>query len=180
MSAVTQHRDPCAAERGCTRRHWPCPLGRAVQSRARGFTLIEMLVALLVLSIGLLGIAALQLTSLRSNHSAAMRSQATLLAYDIVDRMRANRGDAITGDYDIALGATPSGTSVADDDLKDWETNLTDTLGPTAKGSVNAVQDATDASTTTVTVQIQWDDSNGDAGSASNDQALTFVLETQI
>src|SRR5262249_56408603 len=58
--------------------------------RARGFTLIEALVALLVLSIGLLGVAALQLTSLRSNPSSSFRSQATLLAYDVVDRMRAN------------------------------------------------------------------------------------------
>lgn len=57
----------------------------------RGFTLIEVLVAMVVLSIGLLGLAGLQATSLKSNQSAYHRSQATQLAYEMADRMRANR-----------------------------------------------------------------------------------------
>jgi len=61
--------------------------------RGRGFSLIEVLVALLVLSIGLLGLAALQVQGLRFNHDALVRTQATNLAYDIVDRMRANRAN---------------------------------------------------------------------------------------
>ncbi|HLE93281.1 MAG TPA: type IV pilus modification protein PilV, partial [Sulfuricaulis sp.] len=56
----------------------------------RGFSLIEVLVALLVLSIGLLGLAALQTTSLQYNTGSYFRTQATFLAYDIIDRMRAN------------------------------------------------------------------------------------------
>ena len=60
----------------------------------RGATLIEVLVAMLVLSIGLLGLAGMQMTALKSNQSAYYRSQATVLAYDIIDRMRANRADA--------------------------------------------------------------------------------------
>ena len=60
----------------------------------QGFSLIEVLVALLVLSIGLLGLAALQTTSLQYNTGSYHRTQATFLAYDIIDRMRAN-GDAI-------------------------------------------------------------------------------------
>ena len=55
-----------------------------------GFTLIEVLIAMLVLAVGLLGLAGLQATSLRNNQSAYNRSQATQLAYDIADRMRAN------------------------------------------------------------------------------------------
>lgn len=58
--------------------------------RQRGFSLIEVLVALLVLSIGLLGLAALQTTSLQFNTGSYHRTQATFLAYDIIDRMRAN------------------------------------------------------------------------------------------
>ena len=54
--------------------------------RHRGFTLVEALVALLALSIGLLGVAALQMSGLRSNMSSAWRSQATYLSYDIIDR----------------------------------------------------------------------------------------------
>lgn len=59
-------------------------------NRQDGFTLIEILVAVLILSLGLLGLAGLQAASMRANHSAYLRSQATQLAYDIADRMRAN------------------------------------------------------------------------------------------
>ena len=55
-----------------------------------GFTLTEVLVALLVLGIGLLGLAALQARGVKFNHDANARSQATLLAYQIMDQMRAD------------------------------------------------------------------------------------------
>ena len=75
----------------------------------RGFTLIEILVSLLVLSVGLLGLAALQGTALKNNNSAASRSQATFLAYDIIDRMRANPTAFDGGNYDNAYGVAPTG-----------------------------------------------------------------------
>ncbi len=65
--------------------------------RSRGFTLLEVLVAMVVLSVGLLGLSGLQTSSLRNNHSAFLRSQATLVSNDIIDRMRANRDSAIGG-----------------------------------------------------------------------------------
>ncbi|MHB8727921.1 MAG: type IV pilus modification protein PilV [Sulfuricaulis sp.] len=68
--------------------------------RARGFSLVEVLVSLLVLSIGLLGLAALQTTSLRFNRQSYQRTQATLQAYDILDRMRANTLGRQAGNYD--------------------------------------------------------------------------------
>ena len=138
--------------------------------RARGFTLIEALVALLVLSIGLLGVAALQLSSLRSNHSSSLRSQATLLAYDIVDRMRANQAAANAGAYDIALATTPSGGTVASDDLVRWKQNLSNTL-PAGNG---AVARSGAGGATKFTVTVQWDDSRG------AEPPLSFVMETQI
>ena len=58
--------------------------------KSQGFTLIEMLIALVVLSIGLLGLASLQATSLRMNDSAYFRTQAVSLGYDIFERMRGN------------------------------------------------------------------------------------------
>ena len=76
--------------------------------RKAGFTLLEVLVALVVLSIGLLGLSGLQTSSLRNNHSAFLRSQATVVTNDIIDRMRANRDSALAGDYNIAYtAATP-------------------------------------------------------------------------
>ena len=70
----------------------------------RGFTMMEVLIALIILSIGLLGLAALQTTALRNNHGAYLRTQAILQAYDMSDRMRAN--DPAATSY-IGIGASP-------------------------------------------------------------------------
>jgi len=62
----------------------------------RGFSLFELLIALLVLSIGLIGLATLQAQGIRSNYSASSRSEATFLAIDIADRMRSNMRNTST------------------------------------------------------------------------------------
>lgn len=67
-----------------------------------GFSLIEVLIALVVLAIGLLGLATLQMTSLQFNSDAYLRSQATVLAYDIADRMRSNMTGVVAGNYTVA------------------------------------------------------------------------------
>lgn len=70
-----------------------------------GFTLIEVLIAVVILAGGLLGLAALQATTLRNNQSAYFRSLATQLAYDISDRMRSNRAGVIAGNYNDAAAS---------------------------------------------------------------------------
>lgn len=137
--------------------------------RVRGFTLIEALVALLVLSIGLLGVAALQLTSLRNNSNSALRTQATLLAYDIVDRMRANRFAALNADaYVVAFGDTLDPGTVAGDDVQRWKDLIGQTL-PAGDGEIERL-----AGTNTFVIRIQWDDSRG------QEDPLVFALETEI
>jgi len=137
--------------------------------RSAGVSLIEVLVAVLVLSIGLLGVANLQLTAIRNAHSAYLRSQASLLAQDILDRIRANRANATS--YNIALAASPpTGSSLPEQDLKAWLDSLAASL-PQGDGAV-----AVNAGTpTTVTVTIQWDDSRGLDGSAT--QSWTYTTE---
>lgn len=79
--------------------------------RATGFSLLEVLIALLVLSLGLLGLAALQVTSLKFNTESYYRTQATFLAYDIIDRMRANplgRANYIVADQTAAVNKISS------------------------------------------------------------------------
>ena len=87
------------------------------RSAMEGFSLIEVLVALFVLSIGLLGLAALQTTGLKLNHQSYERTQATLQAYDIIDRMRTNKsgtGDTVNTTYDnVSLGSAPGTTDCA-------------------------------------------------------------------
>jgi len=137
-----------------------------------GFTLLEVLIALLVMSIGLLGIGKMMVLSARANDSAYMRSQATALGYTILDAMRANRQSAIVQGYDTALGVFPGspgcGTTVAaacnsgqqaQNDLWQWGTSLAAQL-PGGVGSVTTVTalDAGGAANITATVTVQWID----------------------
>ena len=146
------------------------PSRHGIVRETRGFTLIEALVALLVLSIGLLGIASLQLTSLRFNQSASTRSQATLLAYDIIDRMRVNPQVAANGGYDVDFAKSKTGAALADKDVQQWKGKLSTSL-PAGDGRIVRVVGAT---TTTYRVTIQWDDSRG------QNQKTEFRMETQL
>jgi type IV pilus assembly protein PilV len=84
---------------------------RSARSAAAGFTMLEVLVALLVISLGLLGLAGLQGVSLKNNVSAAQRTIATQLAYDISDRMRANLFSVYSYAYNYSnYSTTPAGT----------------------------------------------------------------------
>lgn len=138
--------------------------------QTHGFTLIEILVTLVVLSIGLLGLAGLQLNGLKSNHNAYLRSQATILTLDIADRMRANRTSAIAGSYDIGMGEEPADAScegigsncstaaLAGADLSEWKAILANSL-PQGDGSIART---VAGGTTLVTIIVQWDDSKGE------------------
>jgi type IV pilus assembly protein PilV len=86
-----------------------------VARRDAGFSLIEILITLVVLSVGLLGLAALHAESLRSSRSAYLRTKAVGLASDMADRMRANRPGALAGDYISATGDAGSNKDCADD-----------------------------------------------------------------
>lgn len=132
--------------------------GRALVMRsARGLTLIEILVAVLVVSVGLLGLAGLQAGALQQNHAAYTRTQVTNLAADITDRMRANRERAQAGDYNLALDdSAPTGTSVAANDLRAWRSLIADVL-PRGTGAVDVEADDD------VTVSICWLDTRDSA-----------------
>ncbi|MCP5012167.1 MAG: type IV pilus modification protein PilV [Aestuariibacter sp.] len=131
----------------------------------KGFTLIEVLVAVLVLSMGLLGVAGMQMLSLKNTNSAYQRAQATQLAYDILDRMRANRDEAlktgsgyvasIGGSYSTSTACetgTCSASNMATYDIANWKTALADTL-PSGDGSTSI-----NTGTNMVTVNVIWDD----------------------
>ena len=137
--------------------------------RLAGFSLLEVLIALVILSVGLLGIAAMISTTLKSNDSAYMRTQATALAYNIIDRMRANRTAAENGMYDVAMpasaatggnptnctGATCGSATLAAYDLGQWEYDLA-TLLPQGRGAVTSTDNS---GVTLVTITVLWNDS---------------------
>jgi type IV pilus assembly protein PilV len=142
----------------------------------RGLSLVEVLVTLVLVSVGLLGIAGLQIASVQNTSSAAQRFEATLLAEDILERMRANRAEAMTNAYDLAFGADPGTVGVAQDDLLAWR----DSLG-TLPGGDGAI-DVDDGGVATITVR--WTDVSDD-NSPSEDNpddltAMTFQLRTEL
>lgn len=143
--------------------------------QARGFTLIEVMVAVLVLSIGLLGVAGLQLSALRANQSAGWRTQATYLAYDIIERMRLNAANRAAYAVAIGAGGVAADTSTAALDIAAWKTSLAATL-PLGDGTV--VLGGADSSLVTVTVQ--WDDSRGDNTGAANINPLIFTMQSRL
>ena len=77
----------------------PTFVQKSLPARSDGVTLIEVLVAILILSFGLLGSAGLQMAGLRAALAANQRTTATLLAYDAADRMRANKVGVTAGNY---------------------------------------------------------------------------------
>ncbi len=101
------------------------PSNRTSNARQHGTTLIEILVAIVVLSIGLLGLAGLQLKGIQVNQGSSYRSQAAFLAEDIADRMRADRAGVLAGAYSTPANTTfataPAGAPAA---LVEWLARL--------------------------------------------------------
>jgi type IV pilus assembly protein PilV len=110
--------------------------------------MIEVLIAVLILAIGLLGMANMQASGMRSTHGAYLRTQATILAGDILDSMRANVTAARAGSYDIAFGGNGTGGTIEGDDLVAWKANLAAIL-PAGDGQITTTG-------SDVTVEISW------------------------
>jgi type IV pilus assembly protein PilV len=117
----------------------------------RGFSMLEVLIAVLVFSLGIIGLAGLLIFAIQSNHVAYLRTQATFLAHNMADRMSANPaglwgngGNSFyNGSYPVsastascAAGCDPQ--QLADYDKAQWSTQLT-TFLPNAHGNINCI-----------------------------------------
>lgn len=151
----------------------PCTPPQVV--RQSGIALVEVLVAVLILGIGILGVASTQVVALQMNSQSQNRSQAVLMAEDLLDRVRANPENAI--DYKLepgdAVGADggacdtsydPTEPTVAENDIASWENSLA-CLFPDAERTV-VVGGAV------VTVTISWDQNDANAN--------PVIVRTQI
>lgn len=155
------------------------PMGYTVKTlplkQQRGFTLLEVLIALLVLSIGLLGLAALQTVGLRSNQMATMRTQATWVAYEITDRIRAN----LVGTYELDADNNVTGVfqhyvitscppaDVAQAMALDDRTEFCNTVSQLPGGQVAITQSIDADNVASYLVTVYWDEARtGATGTA--------------
>ncbi len=135
-----------------------------------GFTLLEVLVAVIVLTLALLGLASLQNVGVRGSHNAYLYSQATILAYDMIDRMRANRGEALAGNYNIAIAdGSPGVATVSSADVTDWLLGVAAEL-PDGDGSAALNGDI-------ATITVQWTNPTGTEEGNRNE---TVAVQAQL
>ncbi len=161
----------------------------------QGFSLLEVLVALVILAIGMLGIARMLLLTHKANSSSYIRQQASQSAYDILDRIYANRQAAINGNYTVSnlvlAGApTPPGAPTTNCDTTvcssnqmasydTWYWLATDVAQlPNGCGSIAV---AVAGVNTTVTVTVQWDDSPAQKALGITNPAPTqLIIQSQL
>jgi len=155
------------------------PARRRVPGRRRqaGITLIELLVSLLIFSFGMLGLAGLHIRTLAYAQSSLFRSQATALADDVFDRMRADRTNARKtasggGSWVTAIDQGFEDVGSANTDLADWKQSV-EALLPGGQASIAVTNDGL------VTVTIAWRDTK-DTGGDTPDPAQTFVTVSRL
>ena len=150
------------------------------KSRSRGFSMIEVLIALVILALGLLGVALLQTLSLRYSQSANYRTKAVNLAYDWLDQARANRAQLdmyssisatdFSGVPLSSCGAPPTGFLTPQQNRTRWICDVKSELGEEAFATV------TSPSSRVVQVVVNWADNNGVVGTGNG----TVTLESQL
>ena len=126
-------------------------------NRQRGVSLVESMIALLVISVGLLGIAALQITSMKQNNSALQHSQAVWIGYNIADRIRANYGQFVNyAGIDTSIGYTQdcstgscTNAQMIVADAADWSTEVQNL--PAGRGTITG-------NATSLLIRVMWDD----------------------
>ncbi len=147
-----------------------------LNTQQNGSSLIEVLVTMIIISLGLLGQAGLISLSSKTNNAAFMRTEATLLAQDILERLRLNRTLAVAGSFNVnyaASGSDPSssitGTAIQNNELRDWKTSIEQALS-SGDGQVS-VDGAGN-----VTINIRWSEV---AKGASDGTITPTVFSTQ-
>ena len=126
----------------------------------RGVSMLEVLISAIILSLGLLGLAGLQMNALRNNQSSMERSMAVVESYSIIDAMRIDRDNAIAGGFNIALDADPVEGSFSGNEIGKWRQRLQDLLGDDASGAIACADSV-------CTVTVQWNDQRGTGGNAA-------------
>lgn len=137
----------------------------SVPRKVRGMSLIEVMVAVLVLAVGLLGIAAMQSLALRGGQSSLESTQAVIQTASIIESMRANP----TGNYNGTYTSAPTGTTLVARDLNEWMAGMRGEANWRGVTVTPAIIGATAQATiagcpTACVITVQWDDSRAGGG----------------
>lgn len=148
--------------------------------RQRGMTVIEVLIATLIVSLGVAGALSVHGRAFVGSDSAGYRTQASWLATNLIERARANVDD----DYTIAIGAASAGSGQAARDLSTWKTQLARAL-PAGDGSVtvaNVNDPVTGVVVRSVRVTVRWDDrrASGDRATLGDPVFRYVTAETYL
>lgn len=132
----------------------------------RGVSLIEVLVSVVILGVGLLGVAAMQSLALRSGQSSLESSQAVIQTTSIIEAMRANVVNGASYNLSSMQCSVPNGGSQAQNDLRGWLMALKNTIGggATTCGQITGCPGA-------CVITVQWDDQR--AGGSTARQLVT-------
>jgi|GEM_PF-2845146 len=133
-----------------------------------GFSLIEVLVSVVIVTMGLLGLAGMSIRSLAANDSSGYRATAALAALQVSDAMRGNRQLVIEDKFDAALGAASLTDPRAQSVISAWKGTLARL--PLGDGSI-----AYSPATQTVLVTVQWDDRRGNQSSTETSTLQTYA-----
>lgn len=136
----------------------------SIPRNQKGASLLEVLIAVLILAIGLLGIAALQAVTLRNMQGSGDRSVAVIQTYAMFDMMRANRDDALDGSYDTAgyLCEAPEGGTRINNEHAAWIEQMQQSMGPSACGEVDCAVGGE------CTVRVRWSEERLQGGSQTH------------
>ena len=160
--------------------------------KQQGFSLIEALVAFLILSVGMLGIASLQTMSLKSGHTAAMRTVAVMKVEEVLESMRSNpaviasyaAGTADTGtdngcSQTTVAAATCTPAQMALDEILRWKNSLIEALPNNAATTASIVVTPPVAGSTLnlVVVTVNWSERDLDTGGAAN---MNYSVSVQM
>lgn len=128
----------------------------------RGVSLIEVMVSVLIVTLGLLGAAALQATALRNNQGSYERTQTSILTQGIFDAMRANLAAVNANRYNTGgyICTAPIASSLAGSDIARWIGTLKTQIHSGACGSISCSAGA-------CTVGVRWDDSRATGGATA-------------
>jgi type IV pilus assembly protein PilV len=154
----------------------PLLVRKAPARAARGMTLIEILVAIVVLSIGLLGLAGLQLKGLQVNQGSAYNWQAAVLAQDMADRIRADSAAAQAGYYALPSTTSASASVATNASIAEWQARV----GALPGGAATIAQVAGGAPGE-MQIEVSWDDRRANNGAASpSTTRAKFTLKSEM